>query len=115
MCVGNLPEHAQISKIRAKIPDAIKPEIKNCSTKTQVWKILDQEYGQPEDISREAIDGLMQMQLDAKKDMMKFLQMHQEFAKVKNDLVEVVMINKLSNASVIGSVVSKLPAKVSKT
>ena len=59
MCIGNLPEHVQIREIRSKVPDAIEPEIKNCSTMTQVWKVLDQEYGRPEEISREAIDGLM--------------------------------------------------------
>ena len=82
---------------------------------TQVWKVLDQEYGRPEDISREAVNGLMQMHLNAKTDALKFLQMHQEFTKVKNDLVKVSMIDELSNASVIRLVVSKLPDKASKT
>ena len=55
------------------------------------------------------------MQLNAKTNTMKFLQIHQEFAKVKNNLVEVSMIDKLSNDLVIGLVVSKLPDMVSKT
>ena len=73
MCIGNLSEHPQIRKIRSKVPITIEPEIKNCSMMTQVWKVLDQEYGRPEDISREAINGLMQMQLNANTDVMKFL------------------------------------------
>ena len=55
------------------------------------------------------------MKIIAKYEAARFLEMHQVFNQVKNDLTEVGKIGDLSNAAVLGMIAEKLPSDPCKT
>ena len=44
------------------MPDEVKPDIKNLRQMTEVWKVLDEEYGQVMELTAELIEDLMNFQ-----------------------------------------------------
>ena len=77
--MGTHPDNHQIREIKSRVPSSMEPKIKNYCTMCEVWRVLDEEYGQPEDISREALKGLMNLKITAKGEAARFLEMHQVF------------------------------------
>jgi hypothetical protein len=115
LCVGNYPVTHQIREIRTRIPDTVEPEVKVCLTMDQVWRILDNEYGRPEDVSRESLNRLRALEPDGQTDGQKFMALYHEYTKVRNDLKEVKLSEDLNTSEVLGMLASKLPNEATKT
>ena len=52
---------------------------------TEVWQVMDDEYGQPEEVFRDGINELMNLKLTMKSETSSFLELYKAFNRVKNN------------------------------
>ena len=77
--------------IRDNVPAQIQPDIKNLRKITEVWMVLDDEYGQVMELTAELIKDLTSFQFskEAKTEDAKFAELYRVWQQVLADLVEV--------------------------
>ena len=117
-CVGTRFDATyQLREIRKRVPSEVEPDIKNLKTMSEVWRILDNEYGQPMEISSDAVRSLREFQFSNKSrtDHQKFTELFGRYNEVKADLEEIGMVHNLSHEPTINEIVRKLPSRTSKT
>ena len=73
--------------------------MKNAVEMSEVWRILDQEYGQAVDICGEAVAELRTMVPSGKNDAQKFIELFRKYTQVKNNLKEFDRLQPLQPAS----------------
>ena len=105
----NYDQIFQIREIRKHVPKDVEPDVKNASTMDEVWEILNNEYGQAEDVCGEAVEELRLMVPTGKSDSHKFVELYRKFSQVKNDLAEFKRLQDLDNLPVIKTITNKFP------
>ena len=108
-------EEFQLREIVKAVPKEIQPDIKNLKTMTEVWDVLSQEYGKPDELVTECISSLTDFRFSAKTEGEKYVELFRKWSEVVADLEEIGEVEALNHASTIESVVSKFPSSTCKS
>ena len=107
----------ELRLIRDSVPAQIQPAIKNLRLITEVWEVLDEEYGQVMELTAELIKYLTNFQFskEAKTEDAKFAELYRVWQQVLADLVEVGRIDILKHEPTLSKFASRLPSNASRT
>ena len=107
----------QLREIRRAIPKHVEPDIKNLKTMDQVWTFLDDEFGQPMEISSELVDSLTNFKFSsgAKTEGQKFVELRRKWNEVYADLEEIDRVGVLDHEPTLNKICQRLPSQASQT
>ena len=113
---GKFDPDYEVREIKFNVPTEVEPEIKNLSTMTAVWEVLDDRYGMVMELTKELISGLQcfTFSKQATNNSLKFLEMHNEWVKVYNDLEQVNKLSVLDHEPTLCTLAKQLPSEDSK-
>ena len=112
---GKFDAGEEVRCIKERLPKDVEPDIKNLNTMAEIWKVLDEKYGNVMDLARVLISGLWDLTLSAKEsEPERFKTLHREWSKVYNDLAEVGKLSALDHNPTLCEVAAKLPSEESK-
>ena len=106
----------QVREVRGCVPKKIEPDIKNLSNMSEIWKVLDLEYGQVKDVVAALVKQLNRFQYSkaARSDSAKFQELYNEWNRVVQDLREYGKEEVLNSEPILDNIARKLPAKIAK-
>ena len=97
------------------MPKEIKPEVERMTTMEDIWKLLDDEYGKPSELSSDRVTFLQAFQYSkaANTEATKFKELHQCWSTVYSNLDKVDQLEALNHAPTIKAFLGKLPSRAS--
>ena len=103
--------------IRECVPKEIKHEVERMTTMEDIWKLLDDEYGKPSELSSDCVAFLQTFQYSktANTEAAKFKELHRCWSTVYSDLAKVDQLEALNHAPTLKVFLSKLPSRASMT
>ena len=112
---GKFDQGEEVRCIKERVPKEIEPDVKNLHTMAEIWKVLDDKYGNVMDLSRVLISGLWNLTLPANEsEPSRFKILHREWLKVYNDLKQIGQLSALDHDPTLCQVAAKLPSEESK-
>ena len=112
---GKFDQGEEVRCIKERIPREVEPDVKNLRTMAEIWKVLDNKYGNVMDLSRELISGLWNLTLPPdESEPARFQILHREWQKVYNDLEQVGQLGALDHDPTLCQVAAKLPSEEAK-
>ena len=113
---GRFDADYEVREIKLNVPAEVEPDIKNLTTMAGVWSVLDARYGKVMELTKELISGLQcfAFSRQATNDSAKFLELHNEFVKVYNDLEQIDRLSVLNHEPTLCTLAKQLPSDDSK-
>ena len=112
---GKFDQGEEVRCIKERVPKEIEPDVKNLHTMAEIWKVLDDKYGNAMDLSRVLISGLWNLTLPAgESEPARFKILHREWLKVYNDLKQIQQLSALDHDPTLCQVAAKLPSEEAK-
>ena len=112
---GKFDQGEEVRSIKERLPREVEPDVKNLHTMDEIWKVLDNKYGNVMDLSRVLISGLSSLTLPAgESEPARFKILHREWLKVYNDLKQVGQLSALDHDPTLCQVAAKLPSDEAK-
>ena len=59
MVAGKFTVKLELREIQSNVPKLVEPDLKNIKTREEVWALLDQEYGQVTELTKDLVSELM--------------------------------------------------------
>ena len=95
---GKFDQGEEVRCIKERVPKEVEPDVKNLHTMVEIWKVLDDKYGNAMDLSRVLISGLWNLTLPAREsEPSRFKILHREWLKVFNDLKQIGQLSALDH------------------
>ena len=88
--------------------------LRNCENMIDVWKILDEEYGNNIDICPEVIGELTSFKYTTKTPTHQFLELYTKYNHAKQDLKQVNKLSELNNLTTLKMISERLPGELLK-
>ena len=104
----------QRHEISQCVPEVMKPMLRNCENMIDVWKILDEEYGNNIDICPEVIGELTSFKYTTKTPTHQFLELYTKYNHAKQDLKQVNKLSELNNLTTLKMISERLPGELLK-
>ena len=112
---GKFDQGEEVRCIKERVPKEVEPDVKNLHTMVEIWKVLDDKYGNAMDLSRVLISGLWNLTLPASEsEPSRFKILHREWLKVFNDLKQIGQLSALDHDPTLCQVAAKLPSEEAK-
>ena len=112
---GKFDQGEEVRCIKERVPREVEPDVKNLHTMDEIWKVLDNKYGNVMDLSRVLIAGLWNLTLPTSgSEPARFLVLHREWLKVYNDLKQIGQLSALDHDPTLCQVAEKLPSAEAK-
>ena len=112
---GKFDQGEEVRCIKERVPKEVEPDVKNLHTMDEIWRVLDEKYGNVMDLSRVLIAGLWNLTLPTGgTEPAKFLILHREWLKVYNDLKQIGQLGALDHDPTLCQVAEKLPSAEAK-
>ena len=113
--VGYFKPSEEQRAIRECVPDDIRPDIERMQMMEEIWKLLDDEYGKPSELSAERVAYLHTYQYPktATTEAAKFKELYRCWSTVYSDLAKVKQLDALDHAPTLKTFLGKLPSKAS--
>jgi hypothetical protein len=110
--VGNFPVQFEVREIRKNVPEEIEPDIKNLKNMTDIWLVLDQEYGEVMQCSSELVDCLIYFSYSAtaKTNGQKFTELFRAWQTVVEDLKEIGSEDALNHEPTLARISGRFPS-----
>ena len=101
--------------IRDCVLEDIRPDIERMQTMEEIWKLLDDEYGKPNELSAKRVAYLHTYQYPktATTEAAKFKELYRCWSTVYSDLAKVNQLDALNHAPTLKAFLGKLPSKAS--
>ena len=87
---ANLPEEAELDKLRDAIPKSAKDQLYGCKNMVEAWAILDKRYGNPELIAKKLKDQLKNISVEGSSDPEKVINLQ---VKVKTIVMQLTTLS----------------------
>ena len=113
---GKFDADFEVREIKHNVPSEVEPDVKNLTTMAAVWEVLDARYGMVMELTKELISGLqcLTFSKQATNNSLKFLEMHNEWVKVYNDLEQVGKLSVPDHEPTLCTLAKQLPSEDSK-
>ena len=97
------------------MPEDIRPDIERMQTMEEIWKLLDDEYGKPNELSAERVAYLHTYQYPktATTKAAMFKELYRCWRSIYSDLAKVNQLDALNHAPTLKTFLAKLPSKAS--
>ena len=104
----------QRHEIMQCVPEMMRPVLRNCENMVEVWKVLDEEYGNNIDICPEVIGELTSFKFSSRSPTQQFLELYNKYNHAKQDLKQVNKLSELNNLTTLRMISEKLPGELLK-
>lgn len=106
-----LSEKDQLIEIRTRVPDRVRVQVEKSKTMKEVWGILTDEYGKPEELIKDRLAHLCGYHhpKEARTDPQKVLAMHQRFTEVYSDMDKSDALTMLNHPASLQAFMKNLP------
>ena len=113
---NKFPAKFELRLIRDNVPDEVKPDIKNLRQMTEVWMVLDEEYGQVMELTAELIEDLTDFHFtkEARTEDAKFTELYRVWQQVNAEFSEMGKVSVLNHEPTLSKFASRLPSQASR-